>query len=181
MGKGTIESEVKIHVVDAESARQAVRRLGARLERARHFEDNLLFDDPAGSLRAAGRILRIRRFNDGAGVLTFKGPREIVEGVKSRSELETPLPDPDAMESVFRALGYRSTFRYQKYRETYRWQDVEIVVDETPVGVFLEIEGAIEAVHRAAAALHYGPADYVAESYAALFFAAGGQGDMIFK
>jgi adenylate cyclase class 2 len=104
-----------------------------------------------------------------------------VEGVKSRREVETAVPDPDALESLLRALGYRSIFRYQKYREVYRWQDVEIVVDETPVGTFLEVEGEVEAVHRASAALGYGPADYVADSYATLFFAAGGHGDMIFK
>lgn len=181
MGTGKVESEIKLAVPDAESARQVVRRIGAKLDRARHFEDNLLFDDADGRLRGADSLLRIRRFKDGAGVLTFKGPREVVEGIKSRREVETPLPDPDAMESVFRALGYRSVFRYQKYRETYRWQDVEIVVDETPVGVFLEVEGEIESVHRAAAALGFGPADYVSESYAALFVAKGGAGDMTFK
>jgi len=181
VAKSAVESEIKLRVSDAESARQAVRRLGGRLERARHFEDNLLFDDAQGSLRVSDRLLRIRRYDDAAGVLTFKGPRAVVDGIKSRAEIETALPDPDALESLLRALGYRSIFRYQKFRETYRWQDVEIVVDETPVGVFLEVEGEVEAVHRAAAALGYGPSDYVAESYAAIFVAAGGEGDMIFK
>ena len=181
MGKRAVESEIKLRATDAESARRLVRGIGGRLERARHFEDNLLFDDAQGSLRARDSLLRIRRFKEGAGVLTFKGPREVVEGIKSRPEVETSLPDPDAMESVLRALGYRSIFRYQKYREVYRWLDVEIVVDETPVGVFLEVEGEIDSVHRAAAELGYSTADYVAESYAALFFAAGGEGDMVFK
>lgn len=179
MGKGSVESEVKLRVRDPESARQLVRRLGAKLERGRHFEDNLLFDDALGTLRAAGSLLRIRRTGD-VGVLAFKGPRDIVEGIKSRREVEAALPDPDALEAVLRALGYRSTFRYQKYREVYRWKGVEIVVDETPVGTFLEIEGAVDDVHRAAAALGYGPADYVADSYATLFFASGGSGDMVF-
>jgi adenylate cyclase class 2 len=72
-------------------------------------------------------------------------------------------------------------FRYQKYREVYRWKAVEIVVDETPIGTFLEIEGEIEAVHAAAAALGYDASQYVADSYVALYLAAGGQGDMIFR
>ena len=38
-------------------------------------------------------------------------------------------------------------FRYQKYRESYRWRDVEIVVDETPIGTFLEIEGPVATIH----------------------------------
>jgi adenylate cyclase class 2 len=71
-------------------------------------------------------------------------------------------------------------FRYQKYRETYAWKDVEIVVDETPIGTFLEIEGPLEGIHAAAAALGYGRDDYVTDSYAGLFFASGGTGDMVF-
>jgi len=179
VGKGTVESEIKLAVADPDSARGALRRLGAAMVRARHFEDNLLFDDAQGTLRASGRVLRIRRA-EGAGVVTFKGPREVIEGVKSRPEIETAVPDPDALEAVLRALGYRSVFRYQKYREVYRWDEVEIVIDETPVGTFFEIEGEVAAVHRAASALGYAPADYLADSYAALHFAAGGRGDMIF-
>ena len=180
MAKAAVESEVKLRVADAESARDRLRILGATLERARHFEDNVLFDDASGTLQAAGSVLRIR-WVEGQGVLTFKGPRRIVEGIKSRTETEAALPDPDAVGAVFRALGYRAVFRYQKYREVYRWNDVEIVLDETPVGTFLEVEGEIEAVHRAAAALGYSPKDYVADSYASLFFAAGGHGDMTFS
>jgi adenylate cyclase, class 2 len=175
-----VESEIKLRVADAESARAALRRAGATLARPRHFEDNVLLDDPAGSLRARGALLRVRRVDEN-GVVTYKGPREIVEGVKSRPEIETALADPDAAESIFAALGYQPVFRYQKYREVYALDDVEVVVDETPIGTFLEVEGEIDAIHRAAVALGYGPADYVADSYATLFFAAGGQGDMVFR
>jgi hypothetical protein len=58
---------------------------------------------------------------------------------------------------------------------------VEIVVDETPIGTFLEIEGPVAAIHEAARALGRGPADYVGASYVALFAAAGGTGDMVFR
>ena len=54
------------------------------------------------------------------------------------------------------------------------------MIDETPIGTFLEIEGPVSAIHEAARALGRGPADYIADSYAALFFASGGTGDMIF-
>ena len=154
-------------------------KLGARLVRARHFEDNLLFDDERGRLGAAGRLLRLRRTPEG-GRLTFKGPRLDSGEVKARQEIEVSVPEPDLLQSLLAAIGLRPVFRYQKYRETYSWKDVEIVVDETPVGTFLEIEGSVEEIHAAAAALGYGRADYVTDSYATLFFAAGGRGDMIF-
>ena len=54
------------------------------------------------------------------------------------------------------------------------------MVDETPIGDFLEIEGDADGIHRAAAALGFAPADYVTDSYVTLFFAAGRQGDMVF-
>src|SRR5438093_9347439 len=33
------------------------------------------------------------------------------------------------------------SFRYQKYRAVYRYAELIITVDETPIGVFLELEG----------------------------------------
>ena len=180
MSAGPVETEIKLRVASAEAARETVRALGAVLERGRHFEDNLLFDDAEGSLRAVRKVLRLRRTVEGA-VLTFKGPREVVEGVKSREEIETALADGDAALGILQGLGFRPVFRYQKYREVYRWRSVEIVVDETPIGTFLEIEGDVDAIHQAATALGFGPADYLAESYGGLYAAAGGTGDMVFS
>jgi len=173
------ESEIKLRMPSPEAAREALARLGARLARARHFEDNVLWDDPQASLGAAGKVVRLRRA-EGTAVLTYKGPRRIVEGIKSREERETTLSDPEALERVLSSLGLQPRFRYQKYRETYAWDEVEIVVDETPVGTFLEIEGDLAAIHKAAQALGRTPADYLTDSYPALFFAAGGTGDMVF-
>jgi adenylate cyclase class 2 len=177
---GAVESEVKLRIARADDARAALARIGAERVRPRHFEDNVLFDDAVSSLLSGGRMLRVRRTDEG-GVLTYKGPRTDREGVKTRPEVETTVADADAVQAVLQALGFRPVFRYQKYREAYRWDGVEIVVDETPIGSFLEIEGEVAAIHEAAAALGYSPVDYVRDSYAGLFFAAGGQGDMTFE
>ena len=173
------ETEVKIRVASAEAAREALLRVGAQLARERHFEDNLLFDDRKGSLRADGTVLRLRRTPHGA-VLTFKGPREDEDGVKSREERESSVDAPDQVRAILRNLGYRPLFRYQKYRETWTHRGQEIEVDETPIGVFLEIEGDAQGIHAVAAELGFSRSDYVTESYVGLFFAGGGQGDMVF-
>ena len=173
------ENEVKLKVARAEDARADLVRRGAVLVRPRHFEDNLLFDDETRSLARHGCALRVRT-TDAGGVLTYKGPRTDREGVKTREEWETAVADAAAARAIVAALGFRPVFRYQKYREVYRWGGVEIVVDETPIGSFLEIEGELPAIHAAAAALGYGPGDYIRESYAALFVAAGGTGHMVF-
>ena len=175
-----VESEIKLRVAGPDEARAALERLGAARVRERELEDNLLLDGPGPALLSAGKLLRLRRSGERV-VLTYKGPRRVEQGIRSRVEVETALGDFEAARTIFEALGLRPVFRYQKYRETYAWKDVEIVVDETPIGTFLEIEGPLEGIHAAAAALGYGRDDYLTESYASLFFAAGGTGDMVFR
>jgi adenylate cyclase class 2 len=174
------ETEVKLRVPDADWGRQALKRLGALLGTPRHFEDNIFLDNEAGAVLAHGGLLRLRRVGE-KGVLTFKGKKQVVEGMKRREEIEVACPDPETLERLFTALGYRTIFRYQKYREVYRFRDVEIVIDETPIGTFLEIEGEIKGIHAAASLLGYKAQDYIADSYASLFYAAGGRGDMLFE
>ncbi len=173
------ETEVKLRVRDVSAVRDRLLRAGAALVRERHFEDNLLFDDAAGTLRAQGCVLRLRRTPDG-GLLTFKGPRQVEAGVKSREERETPVADPSALDQILRRLGYRPVFRYQKFRESYRYKGQAVEIDETPIGAFVEIEGDVAGIAAVAADLGHTPSDYVAESYVALFFAGGGEGDMVF-
>jgi adenylate cyclase class 2 len=173
------EIEVKLRASDAESLRESLRQLGARVVHERVLEDNVLLDDDGGRLASAGRALRVRRVG-GRGILTFKGNRRTIEGVKSREETELTVSDPDAMQSILQELGLRPRFRYQKYRETWQWQNVELLVDETPLGTFLEIEGALADVHRTAKALGRTPADYISDSYPSLWAASGRGGDMVF-
>jgi predicted adenylyl cyclase CyaB len=94
--------------------------------------------------------------------------------------VEVGVEDAARAEELLALLGYERVFRYQKYREVWHWRDVEIVVDETPVGTFFEIEGEVDGIHAAARALGRSPDDYIRDSYVALFIAAGGQGDMVF-
>jgi len=133
----------------------------------------------AESVLVPNANLTLRRVPEG-GVVTHKGPRLFEAGLKSREERETAVADPDVLQDILERLGLRPVFRYQKYREAYEWRGQEIVVDETPIGTFLEIEGDPEGIRAAASALGFGPGDYVTDSYVGLFLAAGGQGDMVF-
>jgi adenylate cyclase class 2 len=176
---GPIETEIKLRVASPEAAREALARIGAQETRARHIEDNLLFDFEARVLRGRGHVLRLRETPAGA-VLTFKGPYRIEDGIKSREEIEAGSADGSALRAILNRLGFVPVFRYQKYRETFAWQNQEIVLDETPIGIFLEIEGDPAGIRAAATALGYGPSDYLTDSYAALFRDSGGTGDMLF-
>jgi len=176
-----VETEIKLRLDGPEAARRAVTALGASLQKPRHLEDNVLYDDAKSSLYGSGQALRLRR-EGGRAIVTHKGPRQDRgDGIKGRAETELEVSDGGAFHAILTALGYRPVFRYQKYREAWRWRDVEIVIDETPIGTFLEIEGPVATIHEAARALGRGPGDYIADSYAALFFAAGGKGDMVFE
>jgi hypothetical protein len=55
------------------------------------------------------------------------------------------------------------------------------VIDETPIGTFFEIEGDLAGIQAAAAGLGYSRADYITDSYVALFFAGGRRGNMVFS
>jgi adenylate cyclase, class 2 len=179
------EIEVKLAIDDADEARRRLGEAGAVALAARSFEDNRLYDDAARSLKASGRLLRIRTVG-GRTVLTFKARPEEPAGdprYKIRDEHETEIADAAALDLVLRALGYEPAWRYQKYRQPYRLGGVEVLLDETPVGNFLELEGPPEAIDAAARALGFGPADYDTRTYRELHQARTGReepGDMVF-
>jgi adenylate cyclase class 2 len=173
------ETEVKLRLESPDTARERLRGLGAVLVRARHFEENVLFDDASGSLREGGSVLRLRQTRAG-GVLTFKGPRELAAGIKSREERESAVAAPDQVRAILGHLGYRPVFRYHKYRESWSYRGQQVEVDETPIGAFLEIEGDAVGIAAVAGELGFSASDYLAESYVGLFLAGGGKGDMVF-
>lgn len=178
-----IEREIKLRFDSADQARQAVAALGAAPLRPRRLQDDCLLDRDDAELRERGCALRIRR-DDARARVTFKGP--VVSGpMKMREEIETSVGDADEVARLFASLGYTPRFRYQKYREELRLEGVIIAIDETPIGVFVELEGEEAAITRAAERLGRTPADYVLGSYRTLFVAfrqAQGlpDGDMVF-
>jgi adenylate cyclase, class 2 len=95
---------------------------------------------------------------------------------KIREELELEVSDAGALTKIFEGLGMAGWFRYEKYRTTYAlgkshgWaKGLLIELDETPVGTFLELEGPVEAIDRAAEELGFAKGDYINKSYLALY------------
>jgi adenylate cyclase, class 2 len=162
-----VEHEVKLAFASLEAARQAVIAAGGRLAVSRRLLDDRLFDTTDLALRRAGTALRVRR-DRARAVLTWKGPVE-PGPVKSREERETGVDDADVLERVIGALGYHEVFRAQKYREEYRIDVALIVIDETPMGVFVEIEADPDRIASLAAALGRTPSDFDLRSYPLLW------------
>jgi len=74
-------------------------------------------------------------------------------------------------DDILRALGFTPTFRYEKYRA--EWSDGKghVVLDETPIGTFGEIEGPSRWIDLTAQALGINPTHYITQTYAEMFFA----------
>jgi adenylate cyclase class 2 len=172
--KTPIETEIKLRVGNTDKTgvskiRALLRQQGYAVIRPRVFEQNLVLDDEAGSLRERGLLLRVR----GAGKLvtcTFKGAEKAGRH-KSREEREFRAGDLDACVAVFAALGFREKFRYEKYRTEFARESEpgHVTLDETPIGLFMELEGPARWIDRTAKALGFAPAAYVTESYSKLY------------
>lgn len=163
----TLEREVKLRFDTADAARSAIEATGATPLRGRRLQEDFLLDDPHETLRHRRCVLRIR-VEAGRSLLTFKGPVQPSQ-MKVREEVETVVGDGDTLRRCLEHLGYRVWFRYQKYREEFALGDVTVTVDETPVGVFVELEGGEQGITDAARALGRGAEHYVLDSYRALF------------
>jgi adenylate cyclase, class 2 len=162
------EIEIKLPVADLDAVRQRLRTGAARQLTAPHSESNDLYDQADGGLAKSGRVLRLRRTDDGA-TLTFKGPARFEDGAKTREERETAVSDPNEMDRILAALGFERRFRYEKRREEWSMDDCVIALDETPIGSFAEIEGDPAAIRRALQNLQLDPAESLPYSYAELY------------
>ncbi len=183
-----MEIEIKLRLASATEGRRLLREAGFRVEKRRVLERNVLFDTPGQALRRRGVVLRLRTAG-ARSLVTFKGPSEPGKH-KIRQEIEFELArgGGPGLVQVLEALGYRPAFRYEKYRTEYVLptgagvaHSGVAMLDETPVGVFLELEGPPRWIDRTARRLGFREADYITASYAALHQSAGdGSRDLLF-
>jgi adenylate cyclase, class 2 len=178
---GPIETEIKLPMKDgAGPALLLLERHGYRMTVSRTLQVDQVFDFPDGALRESGRLLRLRLekarlenapSENGAAILTYKGPVLSAGLHKSREELETSVADGGTLEKVIERLGFVPSFRYEKYRTTFRASGEPglVALDETPIGVFLELEGPPYWIDGTALRLGFAPRDYVTASYSALY------------
>ena len=137
-----IEREIKYRVEDFDQYRKKLLQKGAT-SRPSVFEDNIVFDDEAGSLKRDEKLLRLRKSE--IVTLTFKEPVDRTR-FKIMEEYEIEVSDFYETVKIINALGYYEVFRYQKRREAITWLDSHILLDETPIGNYIEIEGSEEHI-----------------------------------
>ncbi|MBI3939610.1 MAG: class IV adenylate cyclase [Acidobacteria bacterium] len=189
-----LEVEIKLPVQDLTQFLEKLGGLRPRRISERKFEDNFILDLPQLKLSERGLLLRVRN-EDGKGFLTFKGPARSSQTFKIREELETECDPAETLE-LFQQLGYRIAFRYQKYRAVYqvravadkkgKLQPVNVMIDETPIGNYAELEGTPQGVLRVAENLGYQRKQFIRGTYYSLFLAFCAKNrrsprDMIFR
>ena len=169
MAQGSHETEIKLAVPDPKTARRLLLAAGFRVSRPRIFEANTVFDTLELSLRQAANLLRVREAG-GTATVTYKGP-PLTGRHKSREELEVEVTDAAAMAGILSRLGFQPTWRYEKYRTEFRQprRAGVAMLDETPIGVYLELEGTAPWIDRTARHLGFRETGYITGSYGSLY------------
>jgi adenylate cyclase class 2 len=161
------EIEIKFQVKDVGKLNRALRESEFNLITRRTHEMNTLYDLPGGVLRNRKQLLRLRKYGT-SWTLTHKSGGKTGRH-SSRVELETAVSDGTKMDAILRGLGYAPSFRYEKFRAEWTDKKGQVVVDETPIGNFCEIEGPPRWIDSTARRLGVKPENYITKNYATLF------------
>jgi adenylate cyclase, class 2 len=166
-----VEIEVKFQVEDGAALAASLAELGFHCVTPRTFERNVLYDTVDRKLRAQQSILRIRKYGE-RWVLTHKRLPDgynSQERHKHRIETETEIADGEALGAVFEQLGYEPAFAYEKWRTEFADATGHCVLDETPIGIFAELEGPEEWIDTISARLGLDESALMTLSYGRLF------------
>ncbi len=134
-----VEIEVKFYLSRPDSIRDHLLSLGA-ICLGKFFETNICFENMEKTFKRQDILLRLRK--DNKARLTFKSPPDDLDkDFKIYRELEVEVDDFETCQSILKNLGFHPEQTYEKWRETFTLDNTKLLIDTTPCGVFLEIEG----------------------------------------
>jgi adenylate cyclase class 2 len=167
------EIELKFPVANVADLQSRLTQLSFRLVTPRTFELNTLYDTPNRDLRAQRQILRIRQYGNLCTVTHKRQPSQNdpvdTTRYKVRIETETVIAEPEALAEIFLQLGYTPAFIYEKYRTEWSQTTAHLVIDETPIGNYAELEGPTAWIDQTLEQLGVDPATCLTDSYGKLF------------
>ena len=141
-----LEVEMKFPGADFAVAERRLAEWGAAAD-AGVTEADHYFNAPDRDFARTDEALRLRRIGR-ANFVTYKGPKRGTRG-KTRTEVEVPLAEGDAVADDFRRLlvhlGYRPVAVVTKHRRLFHLRrdgfDLEVCLDEVDgLGRFAEVE-----------------------------------------
>lgn len=178
-----IEIEIKIKIADIEKIKKKIISLDFKLIEPKFFEFNIIFDNDKKSLKRKNCLLRLRNKNT-KNVLTLKkAPLKISDfsRYKIREEIEIEVTDFEKTKEILAILGFEIYFIYEKYREIYKKKDIKIMIDQTPLGNFIEIEAQKAEIDEVSQQLGFNKEHYINKSYYSLYRQQNHTGHMKFK
>ena len=107
------------------------------------FEENTIYG--GGILDEQLAILRIRRTGS-KNTMTYKRRVQNISDAKHQIEHESEVSDPKSVAAMFSELKFSPRIIYEKRRKTWTFKNTEIVIDELPFGLYMEIEGSITGI-----------------------------------
>jgi predicted adenylyl cyclase CyaB len=107
------EIEVKFPVKETRTITEKLSKLGFRVAVARHCEKNYPFDDAAGNLKNAGKLLRVRN-TPSTKTVSFKGPISADSKLKQREEIECRIESAETIIRILEEAGFRIRGGYSK-------------------------------------------------------------------
>jgi adenylate cyclase, class 2 len=147
-----LEVELKFRADDLPTVERQLRGMGAELLGS-HGETDTYFNAPDRDFAKTGEAVRLRR--SGAVIkLTYKGPKQPNARVKTRTEVELPLPYGDTSaevaEQFLSGLGYKPVACVKKSRKELHLPRGSFAVtacldDVEQVGHYVELEILCEA------------------------------------
>ncbi len=133
-----IELKFEINKNKISSFNKKLQELDFALERRVH-EISVMYDNPSKIMQITDGRIRLRKSGEDT-ILTYKKPLTR-EGIKKEIEYEVKVSDFNTMEKILKMMEFTKTTSYERYRAYFHKNDVEVMIDEFPYGVFVEIEG----------------------------------------
>lgn len=143
-----LESEIKI---PRTSKANIVELFNDIIRLSMSFVRDVYYDTQTKTMSSEDTVLRLRSI-DGAGKLTYKGPRQKRDDrIIGRDEFEVSVDDPLEAETILLSLKYIPRDITEKYRERCyhpKFPKLIITIDKYPfIGEMLEIEGAEDDIN----------------------------------
>jgi adenylate cyclase class 2 len=140
-----IEKKYRLNAEQREQIFINLKEIGAKFV-GEDFEENTLYR--GGILDEKHAVLRVRKIDDKT-ILTYKEPVPNSLAFKQQIEYETSVENAEEIEKIIENLGFTKALVYEKRRKIWHFRDVEIVLDELPFGLYMEIEGSVTAIAEA--------------------------------
>jgi adenylate cyclase, class 2 len=159
-----IEKKYRLNQKQRLAIERRLRKVGALKHKVEH-EENTLYS--GGRLDFGGCALRLRRV-DRRAVLTFKQRIPTNSPIKHQREEETEVANADKVDAILQSLGFLPALIYEKRRRRWKLGKAEVVIDELPFGLFMEIEASEREITRIEKAIGAENLPAVMETYPTL-------------